>query len=176
MLPKVIKSEHGYQGRNFRVRADQVELEPGFVVKLDVVEHADSVVMLPLDDEQHIWFERQYRHPVGKTLLELPAGTSNPGEAPVETANRELQEEIGMRAEHFDELARFYLAPGYSNEFMTAFLVRGLSPSALQPDEDERIVVEKVPVSNMLSLIQTGQITDVKSLAPLLLAARRFGW
>jgi len=176
MLPKVVQSEAGYQGRNFTVRADQVEIEPGVVVKLDIVEHADSVVMVPLDDKQHIWFERQYRHAVGKVLLELPAGTLNAGEAPLAAANRELQEEIGMRAEHLDELAAFYLAPGYSSEFMHAYLARGLSPSALTPDEDERITVEKVPVSNVLSLIETGQVQDVKSLAALLLAARRFDW
>src|SRR5436305_13440336 len=118
MLPKVISTETRYQGRAFKVRVDEVEIRPGQVVRLDVVEHTGAITLLPLDDDQNIWFVRQYRHPSRAILLELPAGTLNPGEQPAIAANRELQEEIGMRAEHLEELASFYLAPGYSSELM----------------------------------------------------------
>src|SRR5437870_938924 len=93
MLPKVIKSETRYHGRAFSVRVDEVELRPGFVVPLDVIEHTGAITLLPLDAEQNIWFVRQYRYPARQNLLELPAGTLNPGEAPALAANRELQEE-----------------------------------------------------------------------------------
>jgi ADP-ribose pyrophosphatase len=176
MLPKVIKSETRYQGRAFSVRVDEVELRPGQVAKLDVIEHSGAITLLPLDDEHNIWFVRQYRHPARQVLLELPAGTLNPGEQPAIAANRELQEEIGMRAGRLDELASFYLAPGYSSELMHVFLAQELSASVLAPDDDEFLTIEKVPAAGVMALIQSGALRDAKSLAALLLAARRFGW
>ena len=89
MLPKVIKSETRYQGRAFSVRVDEVELRPGQVVRLDVIEHTGAITLLPLDDEQNVWFVRQYRHPARQNLLELPAGTLNPGEQPALAARSE---------------------------------------------------------------------------------------
>ena len=176
MLPKVVKSETRYQGRAFSVRVDEVEIRPGQTARLDVIEHAGAITLLPLDDEQNIWFVRQYRHAVRETLLELPAGTLNPGEQPAIAANRELQEEIGMRAERLELLAAFYLAPGYSTELMHVFMAGGLSPSVLAQDEDEMISVEKVAASRVLGLVERGELRDAKSLAAILLAARRFGW
>ena len=176
MLPRVITSETRYQGRAFRVRVDEVELRPGLVTRLDVIEHAGAITLLPLDAEQNIWFVRQYRHAAGQALLELPAGTLNPGEAPALAANRELQEEIGMRAGRLDELASFYLAPGYSSELMHVYLAQDLIPSVLAPDEDEFLNIEKIPASQALGLVARGELHDAKSLATLLLAARRFGW
>jgi ADP-ribose pyrophosphatase len=176
MLPKVIKSETMYQGRAFSVRVDEVELRPGRVARLDVIEHTGAITLLPLDEAGNVWFVRQYRHPARQVLLELPAGTLNPGEQPDLAANRELQEEIGMRAGRLEELASFYLAPGYSSELMHVFLAQELSPSVLAPDEDEFLTIEKVPVTGVVALIQSGALRDAKSLATLLLAARRFGW
>ena len=176
MLPKVIKSETRYTGRAFSLRVDEVEIRPGQVARLDVIEHTGAITMLPLDDAHNVWFVRQYRHPARQTLLELPAGTLNLGEEPAAAANRELQEEIGMRAERLEALASFYLAPGYSTELMHVFLAQGLSPSALAQDEDEVISVEKVPAGQVLGLIERGELRDAKSLAAILLAARRFGW
>jgi len=176
MLPKVVKSETRYQGRAFKVRVDEVELRPGQVVKLDVIEHTGAVTLLPLDEANNIWFVRQYRHPARQVLLELPAGTLNPGEQPALAANRELQEEIGMRAGRLEELASFYLAPGYSSELMHVFLAQELTASALAPDEDEFLDIEKVPATDVMTLVLDGALHDAKSVATLLLAARRFGW
>jgi ADP-ribose pyrophosphatase len=176
MLPKVINSETRYQGRAFSVRVDEVELRPGHVARLDVIEHTGAITLLPLDEAGNIWFVRQYRHPARQVLLELPAGTLNPGEQPALAANRELQEEIGMRAGRLEELASFYLAPGYSSELMHVFLAQELSPSVLAPDEDEYLTIEKVPAAGAMALIESGALRDAKSLATLLLAARRLGW
>ena len=176
MLPKIIKSETRYQGRAFSVRVDEVELRPGHVARLDVIEHTGAITLLPLDDAHNVWFVRQYRHPARQNLLELPAGTLNPGEQPELAANRELQEEIGMRAGRLEKLASFYLAPGYSSELMHVFLAQELIPSVLAPDEDEFLSVEKIPAGQCLGLIERGELRDAKSLATLLLAARRLGW
>jgi ADP-ribose pyrophosphatase len=176
MLPKVHDSEVAYHGRAFAVRVDQVEIKPGVTSRLDIVDHPNAVTILPMDDAGQVWFIRQYRHPAGEYLLELPAGTLKPNEDPAEAANRELQEEIGMRAEKLELLASFWLAPGYSTELMHVYLATGLSESSLAQDEDEVISVEKVPAARAAALAETGELADAKSLVAVLLAARRFGW
>jgi ADP-ribose pyrophosphatase len=176
MQPRVVHSETRYTGRAFTVRVDEVEFRPGQTSRLDIVEHPGAVTILPLDDAGNIWFIRQYRHPAGEHLLELPAGTLKRGEDPALAANRELQEEIGMRAEHLQELSRFWLAPGYSTELMIVYLATGLSASQLDQDEDEVITVEKLPVSQALHLAESGSLRDSKSLVAVLQAARRLGW
>lgn len=176
MNPTVLRSEVRYQGRAFNVRVDEVEFAPGRTHRLDIIEHTGAVTLLPLDDEGQIWFIRQYRHAAGQSLLELPAGTLKPGEDPALAANRELQEEIGMRAARLEEIATFYLAPGYSTELMHLYLATGLNPSVLDQDEDEVITVEKVPVGAVWGLIEQGALADAKSLVGVLTAARRLGF
>ena len=175
-MPKLIARKTVYQGRAFNVRVDEVELRPGLTVPLDIIEHTGAVTMLPLDGDGLLWFIRQYRHSVGETILELPAGTLEPGEDPAVGAARELQEEIGMKAEHLEKLAGFWLAPGYSTEFMHLYLATGLTPSALAQDEDEMIAVEKLRPAQALALAARGELRDSKSLVALDLAAHRFGW
>ncbi len=176
MLPKVLNVETRYKGRAFEVRVEEVEIRPGKSARLDIVQHANAVTILPLDAEDNVWFVRQYRHPAREVLLELPAGTLEPGEDPAPAANRELQEEIGMRAADLAEIATFYLAPGYSTELMHVFLATGLSPSKLAQDEDEMITVEKISAAQAAALARRGELRDSKSLVAILLAAHRLGW
>jgi ADP-ribose pyrophosphatase len=174
--PKVLNTEIRYQGRAFDVRVEEVEFAPGRSTRLDILDHPGAVTILPVDGEGRVWFIRQYRHAAGQTLLELPAGTLKADEDPALAANRELQEEIGMRAERLEKIATFFLAPGYSTELMHLYLATGLSASALDQDEDEMITVEKVPVSAVWGLIEKGELADAKSLVGVLAAARRLGW
>jgi len=176
MTVPVLNSEVKYRGRAFNVRVDEVVVRPGTTSRLDIVDHPDAVTILPLDAEGNVWFIRQYRHAAGQVLLELPAGTLKPDEEPAPAANRELQEEIGMRAEQLESLATFYLAPGYSTEKMHVFLATGLSASALDQDEDEDITIDKVPLARVLALAEGGALVDAKSLVAVLVAARRLGW
>jgi ADP-ribose pyrophosphatase len=167
---EVIESKKKYTGKVFDVRRDKVSKMDGGVMELDIVEHRDSVTIIPLDQKGNIWFVRQYRHPAGEFLLELPAGVVEPGETQDECANREIQEEIGMRGDRLEELGSFYLVPGYSTEFMYVFLARDLLPSSLEGDEDEIIVVEKIPLDDAYRMAEKGLIKDVKSLGALMLA------
>jgi ADP-ribose pyrophosphatase len=176
MLPKPQHSEIVYRGRAFAVRVDEVEIKPGVISRLDIVEHTGAVTILPLDEAGDVWFIRQYRHPAGETLLELPAGTLKPGEDPALAANRELQEEIGMRAERLEPIASFWLAPGYSTELMHVYLATGLSEAPLAQDEDEVISVERIPAAQAPALALDGTLRDAKSIAAVLTAARRLGW
>ncbi len=175
-MSRVLNSQAHFAGRAFRVRVDEVEYAPGRTHHLEIVEHADAVTLLPVDETGRVWLVRQYRHAVGQPLLELPAGTLEPGEDVAEAARRELREEVGHTATHLDKLAEFWLAPGYSTELMHAFLATGLSAAPLPQDEDENIVVERLTVPEVWAAIHAGHIRDAKSLTTLLLGAHRLGW
>jgi ADP-ribose pyrophosphatase len=113
---ELIQSEPVYTGRAFSIRRDEVRLPDGRATKLDIVEHIGSIIVIPVNEKGEIYFVRQYRHAAGKELLELPAGTLEPGEDPLDCARREVREETGMAADRFEEIGGFYLAPGYSTK------------------------------------------------------------
>jgi len=167
MKIEVLQSHTVYKGPVFSVRQDLLRLPDDNQVWIDVVDHRDSVTILPIDNLGQIWFIRQYRQPIGKPLLELPAGVSEEGETPQVSALRELREEIGMAAREMVELGSFYLAPGYSNEFMRVFLARELYSSPLPGDIDEILQVEKISAREAYSLAETGGLPDSKSLITL---------
>jgi ADP-ribose pyrophosphatase len=167
---ETLQSEVMYRGRAFEVRRDKVSLPNGCSTNLDIVGHAGAVTILPIDSEGQIWFVRQYRHPAGVEILELPAGTLEEGEDPATCARREIQEEIGMGAASLQKLGEFFLAPGYSTEYMYVFLALNLSPSSLPQDEDEFLSVERFPIDQVLEKAKKGGIQDAKTLAALFLA------
>lgn len=167
---ELIKSEDLFKGRAFSIRRDTLKTPNGRETRLDIVEHHGSVVLLPLDEAGNLLFVRQYRHAAAADLLELPAGTLNESEPPEDCAAREIREETGFAARKLERLGQFYLAPGYSTEFMVVFLATGLSPDPLQADEDEFLQVEKIPVEQAVRMAERGEVPDAKSLAALLLA------
>jgi ADP-ribose pyrophosphatase len=167
---ETIHSKSIYQGRAFSVRQDQVRLPNGAETGLDIVEHSGAVTILPIDAEGNIWFVRQYRHAVGTVMLELPAGTLEPGEPPELCADRETREEIGMGAKSLQKVGTFYMAPGYSTEFMHVYVATGLFEAPLEGDSDEFLNVERIPMRQIPDMIQTGKIIDGKTLAVFQLA------
>lgn len=164
---KVARSQVVYSGPVFKVRQDFIHLPNGNQAQIDVIDHRSSVTILPLDAQGQVWFIRQYRHPIRRYLLELPAGVSEEGEQPLISAQRELREEIGMAAATITPLGSFFLAPGYATEYMTIFLAQDLSPSPLPGDEDEIIEIEKVTARQAIDLAVTGNLEDSKSLIAL---------
>ncbi len=165
-----LKSEPLFQGRAFRIRRDTLKAPDGRETKFEIVEHNGSVIILPIDDQGNLFFVRQYRHAAGADLLELPAGTRE-GDEPFEAcARREIREETGMAAGKLEKLGDFYLAPGYSTEFMAVFLATDLSPNPLEADADEFLQVEKIPVKKAIQMAAHGEVPDAKSLAALFLA------
>ncbi len=175
MTFQLLHSETVYSGRAFDVRRDELRLPDGRQTCFDVVAHSGAVVILPLDDEGNLLFVRQYRHPAGCELLELPAGTLDENETPEECARREIREETGMAAGTLLHLGGFYLAPGYSTEYMHVFLARHLSPDPLDGDADEFLSVERCSLATVFERIEPGEIQDAKSLAALLLARSHLG-
>jgi ADP-ribose pyrophosphatase len=169
MAWKTISSETVFRGRVLAVRVDRMRLPNGRETQLDIVEHGGSVVIVPVDEEDGILFVRQYRHAAGGDLLELPAGTLEPGEDPQACAGRELREETGMGTRMLDEIGGFYLAPGYSTEFMRVFLATQLFPGRLPGDEDEFLSMERFPRADVRRMLASGSLDDAKTVAALAL-------
>jgi ADP-ribose pyrophosphatase len=167
---ELIGSETLLQGRAFKIRRDTLRMPNGRETKLEIVDHGGSVVLIPIDQENNLLFVRQYRHAAKADLLELPAGTRNEKEPFEECAAREIREETGMEAGKLQKVGEFYLAPGYSTEFMAVFLATELKENALQADEDEFLEVEKIPLKKAVEMAEQGEVPDAKSLAALLLA------
>jgi len=164
------RSETVFRGKVFSVRRDVVKAPTGVTRVIDVVEHSGAVTMMPVDQQERILFVRQYRHATGEHVLELPAGTLDPGEDPHDCAVRECREEVGMTPGRLIHLGDCYLAPGYSSELNHMYLALDLSAAPLAPDEDEEISVEPVPLNGLQDLLRRGEIRDGKTLAALLLA------
>ncbi|MCB2179665.1 NUDIX hydrolase [bacterium] len=167
---KVITSQNIYQGKAVKLWLERVKYPDGREVSLEVIHHPGAVTILPVDADGQVWFVRQYRHPVGGMFLELPAGTLEKGEAPEETAAREIREEIGMAAGQIIKLGSFYMAPGYSDEFMHVYLATHLTPAPLAQDEGEFIEVEKYPLETVYKMLTDGTIQDGKTIAAFALA------
>ena len=167
---ELIKSETLLQGRAFKIRRDHLKTPDGRDTKFEIIEHGGSVIIIPVDADGNIHFVRQYRHAAGIDLLELPAGTRDGNEPFEDCAAREIREETGMEAGKLQKVGEFYLAPGYSTEFMVVYLAKDLKHNPLEADDDEFLEVEKISIEKAFELAEHGKMPDAKSLAALLLA------
>ena len=167
---ELLKSELLMKGRAFAIRRDYLKTPDGRETRLEIIEHGGSVVLIPIDENGNILLVRQYRHATGKDLLELPAGTLDEDEESEACAAREIREETGKAAGLLKKLGEFYLAPGYSDEFMVVYLATELSDNPLNPDDDEFLSLESVPIAEAIRMAERGEIPDAKSLAALFLA------
>ncbi len=167
---ELLKSETLLQGRAFKIRRDQLKTPDGRETLFEIIEHGGSVIIIPIDADGNLLFVRQYRHAAGRDLLELPAGTRDDNEPFEVCAAREIREETGMEAGNLQKVGEFYLAPGYSTEFMVVYLATDLKHNPLEADDDEFLEVEKIPVGEVVQRVERGEIPDAKSLAALLLA------
>jgi ADP-ribose pyrophosphatase len=166
----VLTSREVYRGKVIRVRVDEITLPQGGKATREVVEHPGAVVMAAVDEARNVYLVWQYRHPIRRELLELPAGTLEPGEEPLAAAQRELREEVGLEAEQWSPLGFFYSSPGFANECLHVFLAQGLHPVPADPDFDEDLTVVRAPLDGLLS--RPPEITDAKTLAALMLVWR----
>jgi ADP-ribose pyrophosphatase len=172
----VVSSKTVYRGPLFRVDTEQVNEPKCDTVTRDIVRHGGSVVILAIDDAKKkdplVVLERQYRHAAGQFLYEVPAGKIDPNEDRLVAAKRELAEETGYRAKKWTKLARYYASPGFLAEWMQVFLAEGLTPGETDLDEDERLEIMLVPFSELLRLIDKGEIHDGKTLIAAMFYAR----
>ena len=167
---RLLSSKRVFKGKIVGLRVDAVELPNGLKAVREVVEHRPAVVVVPIDAEGNLLLVRQFRYPVGRDVLEAPAGTVEEGEAPEECAARELQEEIGFASGDLRELGGFWSSPGFTDEYMYAYVARELAPSRLEGDPDEDIEVERLSVPEVMRAIREGDIRDAKTIASVLMA------
>ncbi|MDQ0287711.1 ADP-ribose pyrophosphatase [Desulfofundulus luciae] len=168
LIEKKLDSRVVYRGKILNLRVDTVLLPDGRTGTREVVEYAGAVAIVALNEKKEVFLVRQYRYPVGKELLEIPAGKIENGEEPLQCAQRELAEETGLRAKRWQPLCSFYSTPGFTSEKMHLFLARDLSQEGRHPDEDEFVQVVKVSLDEALAMLWRGEICDAKSTVGLL--------
>jgi ADP-ribose pyrophosphatase len=158
-----------FRGKKIQVAVETVTLPDGHTIQRDVVIHPGAVAILPLVDPGHVCLLRNRRPIVGETLLEVPAGTLEPDEAPEAAAVRELAEETGYRAGRWRRLTAFFPSPGVLSERTHLFLAEDLTPGEMRPERDEDLKPEVVPWAQALAWARDGTIQDAKTLVALFL-------
>ena len=161
-----------FEGRILNLRVDTVRLPNENTATREVIEHNGGVCIAALTDKRELLFVRQYRHPYGKVLLELPAGKlASKEEDRLSAAIRELREETGAVAQDVQFLGELYPAPGYCNEILTLYLATGLSFGDTDPDEDEFLQIERIELDKAVRMVLDGEIPDGKTQALVLKVA-----
>ena len=165
---RLLASKNVFTGQAVTLRIDTVEKAAGNTATREIVEHRDCIAVVVLDHENNIIMVRQFRRPAGKMLLEIPAGGMEDGEGLADCVRRELQEETGYLPETVVRLGGFYAAPGYCTEYLHIFLATNLIESHLTAEDTDEIEVVRVPVADIIGMINNGEICDAKSVAGLL--------
>lgn len=173
-----VSSEFVFDGQLLKVYRDTVRLPDGQLGTREFIRHPGAAAIVPLLDNGNVLLLKQYRYPLGKAFIEFPAGKIDAGESPLQTAQRELKEETGYEARHWQALTTIHNAIGYADERLELFLAEGLTAGTAQPDSGEVLEVFEAPLSDLLAWIAAGIVTDVKTIIAAFfvqqrLAARR---
>jgi ADP-ribose pyrophosphatase len=153
-----------YRGRIVNLIVDQITTGNGFDTVREVFHHPGGAAVIPVLENGDVLLVRQFRYPMGETLLELPAGKIDNQEPPEETARRELEEEVGYRAGQLEKIAEFYSTPGFCDELLHIFLATGLTPVGTRHEEDEEIEIVRFSRAELKALLETGQVRDGKTI------------
>lgn len=163
---KTVCKRYVYQGKIISVRNDDAVLPDGAPCKREIVEHSGGACVLYVENGRAL-FVKQYRYAYGECLYEIPAGKLNAGEDPSAAAARELREEAGVIADDLQELFVIYPSPGYTNEKIYIYQAKGGWHGQAQPDEDEFLSVEYLPLEQVKEMMKSGEIRDAKTLVAL---------
>jgi len=174
MKPEILATRSIYDGKIFDVVESEIRHDD-VQYKREIVIHKGSAVIIPVFADGKVALVRQYRYAAEKFLLEVPAGTLNKDEDPQLGAERELEEEIGVRAGKVEKLTEFYVSPGFLTEKMHLFLATDLTPTKQNLEVDEILTVERLSFSDAFALIRRGEIEDAKTIIGLMFAGSRVG-
>jgi ADP-ribose pyrophosphatase len=158
-----------YRGRKIDLALQSVSLADGTTALREVVLHRGAVAMVPMVDADHVCLIRNVRYTVGRALLEVPAGTIDPGEPPDSTAARELTEETGFRAGRIARIGEWFVSPGVMNERMYLYLCEDLTPGPTAHQPDENLESEVVAWDEAVRMVRDGRIEDSKTMLAILL-------
>ncbi len=159
-----IDGEIAYDGGFLKLARDRVRLPNAAVASREYILHPGAVVILPLLDDGRVLLERQFRYPLGRVFIEFPAGKIDPGEDVLACAKRELQEETGYTASHWQFVSTIHNAIAYSDEHLELFLARGLTAGPSKLDEGEFLETFTATVPELLEMVRRGEVTDVKTI------------
>ena len=178
--PRVVKTTLVYQGRIISLFREVLAWRHHHFAR-ETIRHPGAVVIVAFSDTAHVVLVRQYRHAVGRYLLEFPAGTLDAGETRTQCARRELEEETGWSAERVERIGQFFAAPGVLSEQLTLFVASGLTRVTARPEPDELLQSFITPFKSVISKVRTGVICDAKSIIGALLmrdllAQKRLKW
>lgn len=168
LTERTTQSTEVFSGVIVTVLRDTVQLPNGKSAVREVVRHPGGVAVLALDERDMVYLVRQYRYPVGRTVLELPAGKLDPHEDPRVAAARELSEETGLQAGEMTDLGYILASPGFCDEALHMYFARSLTRGEIHPDEDEFLDVVTMPFSELCELVMRGEIVDAKTVATTL--------
>lgn len=163
-VERTLESKLLHDGKYLKFLRDEVELPNGNRTYRNIVRHQGAVAIIPIFSDNRIILVSQYRYAAGKTLLEIPAGTLEPGETPVNCAIRELIEETGYRAGHMEMLLSCYMAPGYSSEIIHFFLAEDLIKVGKKTSIDEEIAIKVLKKEEITKMINNNKIQDAKTI------------
>ncbi len=175
MPRQVIESEKIFKGAVFSIERDRLREENGFEFVRDVVRHPGGAGCLPLLEDGRVILVKQYRHPAGRELLEIPAGKIEANEVPMECAAREVEQETGFRAGRIEPLADFYSTPGFCEERLYIYLATELTEVEQNLDYDEFVEVVYLPLAEAVAMAVRNELEDSKTIIALLLAVQRIG-
>jgi ADP-ribose pyrophosphatase len=167
LTERQLSSETVYHGKLLQVKRDEVMLPNGGRSAREYIVHPGAVVIIPLLDNGDILLERQFRYPLGRDFVELPAGKIDPGESELDCAQRELLEETGYTATDWQYLTTVYPCIGYSDERLVYYLAKGLTYSGHRPDDDEFLEIFQLPVAEAIESVRNGGICEVKTITGL---------
>lgn len=170
---KTISSQPIFNGKIVKLRVDTVALPDGRESTREIVEHRGAVAIVVVNGDKELFMVRQYRKPVEKILLEIPAGTLEENEDPIDCARRELSEETGLTAAHWEPILFYYSAPGFSDELLHLYMATGLEPGDTHPDQDEFLELVKLPLAEAYRQIFNGTIVDGKSIIGIQYAMKK---
>jgi len=165
-------SETLFRGEAFSFAVEDITLPNGVHTRIALVRHPGSTGIVPVDEDGRVVMIRQYRHPVGEYLLEIPAGTTDQGENPLACARRELEEETGLVAGEFIEIANVHILPSYSDECIHVYLARNFTRTRQNLDSDEIIEIERYTMDDLMQMIDDGEITDALTILSIQHARR----
>ncbi|NDJ76947.1 MAG: NUDIX hydrolase [Chloroflexi bacterium] len=175
LTEKTLSARPAYRGKLLNLDVLEVELPDGRASQREIIRHPGAVAVVPLLPDDRVVLVRQFRSAADQVTLEIPAGVLEPGEDPEQAADRELQEEIGLHAGKLERLGGVFPSPAYTSEYIHLFLATVLTEGSLPRDEEEFIVIERLPFADVLQTALAGEIADSKTITAVLLAARKLG-
>jgi len=172
LVETTINSKEVYRGKLLHVFYDEAELPDGSVSSREWIKHPGACAIVPIFENGDVMLIDQFRYPAKKLFLEVPAGKIDSGESPDKTAERELLEETGLSAKHLEHIGHLYPAIGYADEIIHIYLATGLTETDENTDDDEFVIKRRIPFSEAVEMVHSGEIDDAKTITCLLRAER----